>query len=393
MKIKSLEIKVIEQCNFRCKGCYTFSNIATPEEYGLWEYEADLLRVKTLFSMVNNIRILGGEPLLSANILEYIRLARKIFDQSNITIVTNGFLLSDMDESFFTALEEHDIALSISYYIGETRQKVKLGIQRLQEKGIKFYVYPTRYFCIEHNENSSDNPEMIYNACKLRIKPVTLYKGRIYACPKPFSIKHYDARYGTSFQNLHDGIDIYHSEITAADIGEHLEKPMDTCRLCSLKPGYSVWSQGKPEKNQWLNSSENEEIIPDFEWYEYLKKGNHLKYNVAEIISGESVTVYNHFLTEKEIENINGDKYIWLGNARAVYLYEELVKKTLANTQIKIKGILDSGEFNYQLFDRQNLVTADELSGQYVVIMLVSDYNNLYSEIKKLKKMIDKGRR
>lgn len=337
---------------------------------------------------MSNIRILGGEPLLSKDLMEYILIARKIYLKSNITVVTNGLLLEDMGDSFFLFLKENNISVSISYYIGNTRKKVKKGIERLMEFGISFYVYPTTYFAVEHSDNQCENIEKVYNNCKLRIRPVSLYRGHIYACMKPFSIRHYDLKYGTNYKNINDGINIYDEEIDGKAIKEQLEKPMSTCKTCSLKPAYIKWSQGKVEKWQWKNDKQNKNILDYFEWYDYLKGENSLKYNVLEV-SKKDKQIKNYFFSEKDIkEKVKGDVYIWISTEKEIYLYEELLKKTIKNLNLNISGILNTGDFVDKLFDYMEIISAREISDKCKIVLLVSDYNRLYSEIKRIKKRL-----
>ena len=48
--------------------------------------------------------LLGGEPLLNPEINEYIKISRKYFPKTRISIITNATLLNDMDENFWKIL-------------------------------------------------------------------------------------------------------------------------------------------------------------------------------------------------------------------------------------------------------------------------------------------------
>lgn len=102
-KLENIEIKILEHCNLKCKGCFVFSNIAQQEVYPLKELEKDLIQLNHLFDSIKNIRVLGGEPLLLNNLSDYILIIRKQFLSAQISIVTNGTLLDTLPSARFLA--------------------------------------------------------------------------------------------------------------------------------------------------------------------------------------------------------------------------------------------------------------------------------------------------
>ena len=95
------EMHVTEHCNLNCKYCNHFSPLA-PEEYlSLEEYERDLARLAFLFDgEMQQIKLLGGEPLLHPHIKDFLTLTRQYFPNGIIKILTNGTLLLNMKDDF-----------------------------------------------------------------------------------------------------------------------------------------------------------------------------------------------------------------------------------------------------------------------------------------------------
>ena len=144
-KMNVLEVRILEHCNYKCISCGAFSNIAESEDYDLDEYTNELNRINHIFGGVNTFRIYGGEPLMSKNLNKYIIIARNIFDDALIEIVTNGLLIRKKDESFFKLLKDNGIKIVISYY-GDNHEIVNEGISILNEKNINIEIIPIKIF-------------------------------------------------------------------------------------------------------------------------------------------------------------------------------------------------------------------------------------------------------
>jgi len=91
--LPALEYHLAHGCNLSCQQCSHYSNhhlagaLPTVEdaqhEYSLWSH---LLRPQ-------RFALLGGEPLLNPQIEQHIELARRCWPDSQLMLVTNGFLL------------------------------------------------------------------------------------------------------------------------------------------------------------------------------------------------------------------------------------------------------------------------------------------------------------
>src|SRR4030065_528506 len=94
-KIDYLRLSVTDRCNLRCIYCMPSNGIKLYKQSEVLSYEEILKAVEMLAELgVEKIRITGGEPLLRENILELIEFLGKIKGIDNISLTTNGILLS-----------------------------------------------------------------------------------------------------------------------------------------------------------------------------------------------------------------------------------------------------------------------------------------------------------
>ena len=97
--IHDLRISVTDRCNFRCTYCMPKEVFNSEYKYlrrdDLLTFE-EITRITTIFASlgVRKLRLTGGEPLLRKNLSSLIKKLSKIKDIEDISLTTNGVLLS-----------------------------------------------------------------------------------------------------------------------------------------------------------------------------------------------------------------------------------------------------------------------------------------------------------
>ena len=109
-----LELNVVEHCNLSCRSCSHLSplmprRIVSPDQ---------ILDDLDLLSRVYHarwVRLVGGEPLLHPQLLDVIAAARQSRIADRVSLVTNGVLLTKMDDELWRAVD----AIEVSLYPGK----------------------------------------------------------------------------------------------------------------------------------------------------------------------------------------------------------------------------------------------------------------------------------
>jgi hypothetical protein len=126
--IKSLQIHIANACNLSCASCSHYANQGHKGNVPV----ADADRWMSLWAGRVNPRdfsILGGEPTIHPELSTFVRLARRHFPQSEVRVITNGFML-DRHPDLPVALQEIGNArLDISIHHGSWQYGVMLGSQ------------------------------------------------------------------------------------------------------------------------------------------------------------------------------------------------------------------------------------------------------------------------
>ncbi len=94
-----LRVSVTDRCNFRCKYCIPTHNFKFIEHDKILRYE-DLLFALKIFSKygIKKIRLTGGEPLVRKGLTTFVKEIKEHTDVEEITLTTNGSLLSKFAE-------------------------------------------------------------------------------------------------------------------------------------------------------------------------------------------------------------------------------------------------------------------------------------------------------
>lgn len=95
-KINYMRISVTDLCNLRCQYCMPEDGICKKEHDRILTLEEIVEIVKAGTALgIDKIRITGGEPLVRAGIVDFIKLISDIEGIKDIAITTNGILLPE----------------------------------------------------------------------------------------------------------------------------------------------------------------------------------------------------------------------------------------------------------------------------------------------------------
>jgi len=93
--INYLRISVTDRCNFRCKYCVPASPFTVIEHKKIARYEEILKITKLACELgITKVRITGGEPFVRKNIFSFLEQLCTIECLNDISITTNGALLT-----------------------------------------------------------------------------------------------------------------------------------------------------------------------------------------------------------------------------------------------------------------------------------------------------------
>lgn len=260
-KLHYIDLHIIDHCNHNCARCVKFAPLC--KERIIPDSNKILQDLTQLAKMTDNtldgISILGGEPLISPDIILYMKACRALFPNTAITIVTNGLAIPSMPEEFFTVLKEYNIWLSISKFykkefycnIIKTLKKHncynRTVFQGLEPFGCVMFVQ------MDLDETGSQNKKEMFNKCPNKNGYITLKDGKLWSCPTSCMKYILNKYFGTDFKQFDkDGVDIYNH--TQEEAVELLRQPKESCKYCTEYGLNRLYfpEPTKKEKSEWI---------------------------------------------------------------------------------------------------------------------------------------------
>ena len=241
--IPYFETHITEACNLKCRGCSHFSVFAKPKHKDLGEFEREYARLAEI-EEIGIMRLMGGEPLLNPDFMEYLRIARKYFPDSHICLVTNGTL----GERLVPHVDEiNELRINVTkseYHLGT---EDPIAYSERHEKG--------KLYNISLDPTGQQNKDLAFHFCDIRIHEWYYYMdGRFYPCCIAGTIhdfwNHFGLDWGIDQKDL--SIDIFTH--TAEEIEAFLHQPCELCRYCDTirrQQTYAPFSKSEGLMSEW----------------------------------------------------------------------------------------------------------------------------------------------
>jgi ABC-2 type transport system ATP-binding protein len=255
-KVLRFEVYLVYHCNLNCAGCAVFSPLAEEKYLDVNCYEQDCKRLHELTDgEVECIRLLGGEPTLHPNLLDFCRVTRQYFKTAKIQLVTNGILLHKSDDDFWEKCKENNITIQISRY------PIKINIDETIEKGKRYNVAvevteskTEEMFHLKLDTSGKQSAEDSFKKCWIKNSCITLSLGKLYTCSIIPAAEHFNRYFNKELTiNESDYIDIYKVK-NIKEILKFLCKPASFCRYCDItKMSYGhKWHISKKNIREWI---------------------------------------------------------------------------------------------------------------------------------------------
>ena len=197
-----LETMITQVCNLSCQGCTNYSDLKH-SGYVSWEQGRTWLEPWTELLDIPDFGIMGGEPLINPEVIQWIVGVRELLPNTQIRFTTNGLLLhkypdllkvlQDIGNCVFKIsvhLEDETLEDSIQNIFAQYswQEVTEYGIRRWKtDRELRFQINrPAQFLKTFHGEYSDmkphqSNPADAFDLCVQKTCPL-LHKDRIYKC-------------------------------------------------------------------------------------------------------------------------------------------------------------------------------------------------------------------
>lgn len=154
--ITYLRISITDRCNLRCSYCMPADGVVFKPHHEIISFEEIVAVVKVAVELgITKFRLTGGEPLVRKDVVELIRMMKRVEGVSEISLTTNGILLQSMAKDLKEAgLDRVNISLDslnkerfAEITRGGSLDEVLTGIDAALEAGLN----PIKINCVINN--------------------------------------------------------------------------------------------------------------------------------------------------------------------------------------------------------------------------------------------------
>lgn len=182
--LRYVEMHLVDHCNLNCRGCSHYSPLSPQHFADPDGAECDFARLAELFSRVEVVRLMGGEPLLHPQLGRFVVAAREHLPASDIVLVTNGLLLPAQPGPFWELLASRRVRIHVSRY------PVKIDAARIRslaaEHGVAVRITGRKdtFTKVPVAPRDARDPGEMRRLCGERMYCPFLRDGAIYPCAR-----------------------------------------------------------------------------------------------------------------------------------------------------------------------------------------------------------------
>lgn len=249
--LQYLEIHIVDHCNLNCKGCSHFSPLSPPKFIDVKEFEEDLHQLKNHIIEINQLRLMGGEPLLHPNLVEFLTIARKIYPNNNISLVSNGILIPSLKKNVLKTLNKLNIRVDLTIYPTK-KQNLEEYLTILNNFGVASEIVKTDMFYQHISLNNSRDKNISFKDCRSHFYCPALKQGKLYQCSGLAYIHLLFKHFNIKSRHLPEGLNIYNSKIDFNEIIKFINTPDSSCENCFYGSNSYKWEISKKEMSEWI---------------------------------------------------------------------------------------------------------------------------------------------
>jgi hypothetical protein len=273
-EIEYLELLITHKCNMHCDGCANYSNYNLKREMN-FDDNKEYIRLWSKRLVPKEMRILGGEPTLKEDLVEYIWFLHSAWPNSARQLVTNGSFLH-RHKDLRDALAATNTSIHLSFHSNDPKylETVRPAIALLKTwDGVQVSYSDYRQFVrlyrgmgrtmLPYEDNDAVQSWLHCPARRCK----TIAGGRLWKCPPIMGLRSVLEKFGIedspewqsylAYQGL--GLDASEEELKRfLEIG-----PEHICKMCPKDPArynkdvYNTNWERNSERVEWTGEAIN----------------------------------------------------------------------------------------------------------------------------------------
>lgn len=234
--IPCVEHRIIDSCNLKCDNCSVFAPYYKTNVYPLDVFKNDIDAINKLL-LVSEYKVLGGEPLLVKDIIQYLLYAKQNNFFNRLVLITNGTLLPLLPTNKINTILDIVDELRISYYPSIDNTKLDEWLFNNTTNKVRVIHQNSFIPYFSKDKQSESLTVKTWEGCNMKKSCCTIDNGKFYPCFAPTAYSDFlSVKYNTLLDISGDCIDLQQvSNSTDFQIAydKIMSKPLNTCYYCT----------------------------------------------------------------------------------------------------------------------------------------------------------------
>jgi hypothetical protein len=172
--------------------------MAEPRFVDLKWYEEQLTQLTKICKTIKRFYLMGGEPLLHPQLLEFMDVTRKCLPHTRLDMVTNAILIKKWGIPFWESLRRNNIRLMVSLY-----PNIQVDTEYMKQMAklykVTLWLRDCGNWSVVFNPKGDSDSGKAFRVCFAKFCYV-LYDGKLYLCPRPAFVHMYNQAKGTDIK-------------------------------------------------------------------------------------------------------------------------------------------------------------------------------------------------
>ena len=257
-----LEIHIVDHCNLNCSSCNNFAPLADKFFITEEDFFNQITLVKKTLPMLSRLIITGGEATLHPNLFNLCNIARTIFPNIIIDVLTNGIILNNWENDILQKYSDLNINFFITKYPRQNYSNLdnkKQNFTNIQIKDNIQYLFSSSL--IDLNGKSENKYCQKYN-----LPCLTLKDYKIFICPFSAHLNIYCNKKNIQIKN-NDFI-LLDENLNIDKLKEFCLSKKNICNYCFQKIETRFWNKNfyadeyiKDSKELFLNDYQTYNLL------------------------------------------------------------------------------------------------------------------------------------
>ena len=262
-----LEMHIVDHCNLNCAGCNHFCSLAEPFYITIEEFTNQLKLVKEKIPSLKWLMLLGGEPTLHPQLLELCIIARELFPNITIEVLSNGKDLSNIVDKRME-FDKLNISFTLARYNIEYNEEHINKLCELPNNGRSWGRESFTQTLVDIT-GSQDMEESFYLKCHHQLPCFTLQDYKIYECPFAAHIRHFIKKFHVDIPLIPYNDYLPLEDLTLDKLEYFAYQPKNICKYCKTGENW-LWHLSDRSFDEYTKTLIELYFI-DYDKYEKIK--------------------------------------------------------------------------------------------------------------------------